>query len=172
MVSGTVRARCRGDAWRRSTRRPRPPDAHRRLTTQLALEGLDLEELFEAEAAELASVTGLLVPTKRSHRVEAAAVDLDLTGAHPLRERERLLLIACPHRTGEAVVRVVRDAQRVVLVVVRDDRQDRTEDLLLRDGHVRRHVGEDRGPHVVPVVETFRGLRTAGHHAGAFGHAL
>ena len=41
----------------------------------LQLERLDLEELLEAERAQLAAVAGLLEAAERRHRVEAAAVD-------------------------------------------------------------------------------------------------
>ena len=50
-----------------------------------------------------------------------------LTDAHRAED------VARPDRGGEAEVRVVRDPQRVLLVVERDDARDRPEDLLAGD---------------------------------------
>src|SRR4051812_36891412 len=47
----------------------------------LELQRLGLEELLEAELAELATMAGLLVAAERRQRVEAATVDLNLTRA-------------------------------------------------------------------------------------------
>ena len=78
----------------------------------------------------------LLVAAERRERVEGAAVDLDLPGAHPPRDALGALRVGRPDAAGEAVDRVVGDPDRVVLVVVGDDRQHRAEDLLLGDRHV------------------------------------
>src|SRR5437899_705032 len=64
----------------------------------LELEGLDLEELFDTKATELAAVARLLVATERAERVEPPAVDLDHPRAHPAGERQRAVLIAGPNR--------------------------------------------------------------------------
>src|SRR4051812_30433121 len=52
----------------------------------LELDRLHLEELLEAELAELAPVARLLVAAERRERVERRAVDLDLPGADPSRD--------------------------------------------------------------------------------------
>src|SRR5436305_14900296 len=46
------------------------------LLTQLELQALDLEELFQAELAEFPAVARLLVAAERCRRVERATVDL------------------------------------------------------------------------------------------------
>ena len=63
-------------------------------------------------------------------------------------------------------------ADRVLLVVVGDDRQHRPEDLLLRDRHVVAHVGEDRRLHEVAAVEALGRLRAAGDELRALLDAL
>ena len=50
--------------------------------------------------------------------------------------------------------------------------EHRAEDLLLRDRHVGRHVGEDRRAHEVAPVEAVRRLGAAGHEPGALLLAL
>ena len=134
------------------------------------LHGLRLQELLDAVAAELATDPGLLVAPERRDRVERAAVDVDLAGAHLLRKRDGLVLVAGPHRAGEAVPGVVGDLERLVLVGVLDDRQHRAEDLLLRDRHVGGDIGEDGGAHEVALL--VRSLGAADDDASALVDAL
>src|SRR5262249_27106780 len=89
---------------------------------QLQLERLDLQELLEAEAPELAPVAGLLVAAKRGERVECATIDLDLPGADAPRDPLGALLVSGPHTSGETVDGVVRDPHRVLVVLVGHDR--------------------------------------------------
>src|SRR5674476_1159113 len=87
----------------------------------LELQRLDLQEVLDRERAVLAPVPGLLVAAERRRRVERAAVDLDLTGAHAAGDPLCALLVAGPHAAGEAVDRVVRDPDRVLFILVGDD---------------------------------------------------
>src|SRR5688572_24670027 len=102
-------------------------------TESLELHRLDLEELLEAVLAVLAAVAAVLVATEGGLRVERAAVDLDLAGADAPGDGLGPLGVGALHAAGEAVVGVVGDADRVLLVVVGDDRQHRAEDLLMGD---------------------------------------
>ena len=77
------------------------------------------------------------------------AVHADLAGADPRRDAARALEVARRHVAGEAVGRVVGDPDRVLLVLVGQDREHRPEDLLARDRHVVAHVREHGRPHVV-----------------------
>src|SRR5262249_44879387 len=76
--------------------------------------------------------------------------------------------IAGPHSRHQAVADLVRDADRVLLVLERDHRHDRAEDLLLRDAHrvvdLREHGGPVEG--ALPVADV-----AAGHDLGALGAA-
>ena len=147
-------------ASRAYERRPRRLIGHPR--TVLELHRLDLQELFEAELAELAAVARLLVAAERREQVEAAAVDVDLAGAQAARDALGALGIARPHAAGQPVDGVVGDAHRVVFVLVGDDRQHRAEDLLLRDGHVGAHVGEHGRLDVVALGQPLGRLGAAG----------
>src|SRR5690606_12287503 len=54
-------------------------------------------------------------------------------------------LVAAPHRSGQAVDRVVGDSDRLVVPVVFDDGEHGPEDLLLGDAHRVVHFGEQGG---------------------------
>ena len=76
--------------------------------------------------------------------------------------RDRPVLVRGPDAAGEAVVGVVGDPHRVVLVLVGLDREHRPEDLLLGDRHLRRHLGEDGGADEVAALEALGRLSAAG----------
>src|SRR5688572_20415917 len=95
--------------------------------------GLGLEELLETVVAPLAAVARLLVAAERRAEVGRCPVDADLAGADPRRDAARALEVARRHVAGEAVRRVVGDPDRIVLVVVGQDREHGPEDLLARD---------------------------------------
>ena len=66
----------------------------------------------------------------------------------------RLADVTRPHAGGEAVGRVVALQHGVVLVLERNDGDDRAEDLLTGDLHVVPHAGEDGGLDEVALLET------------------
>ena len=72
---------------------------------------------------------------------------------------------------GEAIGRAVGDRDRLVLVAVADDRQDRPEDLLAGDGHPGLDIGEHGRPDIVAAVEAFRPAEPAGDEPRALGDA-
>ena len=105
-------------------------------------EGLGLQELLESGDAHLAADAGLLVAAERAVGPEVvAAVDGEGAGPDAAGERQRAVL-AAEHSAGQAVDGVVGDPHRVVIVVVGDDDQDRTEDLFLRDLAVGVDIGQ------------------------------
>jgi hypothetical protein len=85
----------------------------------------------------------------------------------------RPVRVGRPDRAAEAVVGIVGDLDRVVLVLVRvlDDRQHRAEDLLLGDRRLVVHVGEDRGLNEPAAVKP-RGPTAAGDQPRAVADAL
>src|SRR5690606_11393959 len=129
--------------------------------------GLHLEELLEAEDAPFAAVAGLLVAAERRGEVGAGAVQVHVAGAQPRRYALRVLEVARAHVARQPVRRVVRDADRLLLVAVREDREHGAEDLLARDGHVVAHVGEHGRAHVVALREALRAAGAAGGQGGA-----
>ena len=92
-------------------------------------------------------------------------VDADDAGLERLRRPQRLADVAAPDRAGQPVRRRVGEAERLLLGVERDDRDDRPEDLLAGDAHVVRDAVED-GRHQVRAVgqgRVRRGLAADDH---------
>src|SRR3954470_7786677 len=75
----------------------------------------------------------------RGRAVDVADAELDLA-----RDGHARVGVAGEDGRGQAVLRVVRDADRVVLGVGVDDRDDGTERLLGVQPHLRRDAGDDR----------------------------
>ena len=95
--------------------------------------------------AVLAAEAAALVAAERRHVADRAiGVDPHRAGRERSLTFDSAAHVAGPHAGGEAVARVVGDRDRLLLVLERDDRQHRAEDLLLRDAHVVVDAGEDR----------------------------
>src|SRR5438309_2888788 len=172
-IGRSVRIRAgRKSGLARTKGRPRQPVGVLGTVARLVQQRLDLQELLEPVLTGLASFSGLLVSPERSVGVEAAGVDLHLAGADAARDLLRVLDVAREHRAHQAVDGVVGDADGVLFVAVRDDRQDGTEDLLLRDRHVVAHAGEDGRLHEEALGEALGLLGSAGDELGAFLDAL
>lgn len=76
-----------------------------------------------------------------------------------------------PNGELNPVPAVVGDADRVLSVVTADQDDDRTEELLLRKGHVVADMGQTRRLDVPPLRQVCRHLAARGH-GGAFLDAL
>src|SRR5688572_17014067 len=129
-----------------------------RLTLQL--KRLVFEKFLQPVYPCFPAVPRLLEAAEGRVHVEGAAVDVDLAGADAARDALRMRVVLRPYGAGEAVRRVVRDADGVLFVLVGDDREHRAEDLFLRDRHAVLHSSEDRRPHVVAARR--RALRVLG----------
>src|SRR5262249_38604050 len=87
---------------------------------------------------------------------------------HPRLDRARDAMaargVARPDGREEAVADVIRDPDRVLLVLERDSRDDRAEDLLLGDGHRAvdsgEHGREIEGARAVPRLPACDDLRS------------
>ena len=75
-------------------------------------------------------------------RTELFELIAEHAGLERARDAQRARAVLGPDRAGEAVGRVVRDADRIRLVVERDQRGDRAEDLLARDPVVVRRLDD------------------------------
>src|SRR5579863_3020266 len=125
----------------------------------------DLRVKIDRVFAELAAEAGLLVAAEGRNRIELVeAVDPDRAGLERARHLVRAGDVARPDRGGEPVVRVVALKNRVVLILERDRRGDRPEDLLARDPHFIVDTGEQRR---VDEVALAGSRRTAGRDRGA-----
>src|SRR5207237_8095223 len=106
---------------------------------------LGLAVALERPAAAVAADAGALVAAERCVGVDrAAAVHLHRPGAQRARHADGALRVAGPHVAVEAVLRVVRERDRLGLVPERDRADDRPEDLVSGDGHFIPHAGEER----------------------------
>src|SRR3954447_24119117 len=88
---------------------------------------LDFGVLAESLDAELAPDSRLLAPAEGQREVEHVPVHAERAGPDPRRDIERAVEIGREHRPGQPVARVVGDAHRVVVAVVRDDRENGAE---------------------------------------------
>src|SRR6478672_10697382 len=111
---------------------PRPSD---RVLLRLALNHrpVDVGELLEGGVAPEPSPATLLHPAERHLRfiVDRRVVHVADPGLDPLCDVEGRRDVAAEHRTREAVIGVVRGPDRVLDVLVFEDRHDRAEGLLL-----------------------------------------
>ena len=81
---------------------------------------------------ELAAVAGLLeAAERRRHAHRAVGVDRQVAALQRPGDAQRLRAVARPDRAREPVDGVVGDADRLGLVVERDDHRDRPEDLVV-----------------------------------------
>src|SRR4026209_1163838 len=123
-------------------RAPRDLQRLRRLVEQ---DGLGLQVSHQSLDAAFAPETGLLEPSVGESEVQAQPVLADRTCADAPHDAVRRLRVVGQYRAVQAVVRLVRNADRILLVLDRDQAQDGTEDLFLRDAALVLHAGEERG---------------------------
>src|SRR6059036_2238310 len=106
---------------------------------------LDVHEFPDAVFGQLTTVAGALDPTERQARiglhdpVHEHHARLDLRG-----QAFGPLSILRPHRGAEAELRVVRQTDRVGLVLGPDHRGHWSERLLVEGRHALGHLGEQR----------------------------
>ena len=109
-----------------------------------------VEILLEAVPAVLPAEAGLLHAAEgRVDTPPRGAVQVHGAGADPPPDPQGPFGRRAPHRAGQPVDRVVGDGDRLLLGVVGDDGEDGAEDLLLGDGVVGLHVGDDGRLHEV-----------------------
>src|SRR5947207_7692269 len=124
-------------------------------------DALRLQIEVERLEPELAAEARLLVAAERdAGERRVRRVDPNRPGLDPAREAMAARGIARPHRRHQPVAHVVRDADRILLVLERDHGDDRPEDLLLRNSHgaldLRQHSGLVEGAPAVALRLTTR----------------
>src|SRR6202040_1039573 len=124
-------------AMTRSSRSPRPPAG------SLHVDRLDVDELADAERAELAPVAGLFEAAERQPRVGAhEVVDEAAPRLEPAGDRLAAAGVAGEDGGAEAEDRVVGHPDRLLLAVHGDERRHRPEQLFLVSRHPRADAGE------------------------------
>ena len=114
------------------------------------------EIFFEAPWAELAAKTGLFVATPRRFDVSwLHVIDPDDAGAKRFYDAKGFVNIARPDGGGEAVGRVVGDANGFGFAVEGNDGSHRAEDFFASDARGVFDVVEDRWFDVVATLASF-----------------
>src|SRR5882757_4990991 len=106
-----------------------------------------------------------LHPTERRRRIRQIRVHPDRPGLHPTRHPQPTLLVPRPHRPTQTEVRVIRDPHRIIHIRIRNQRQHRTENLLLRNSVIVIHISKNRRLHK-PTLVLPRRPTTTDHHPG------
>src|SRR5437879_5550307 len=148
-------AGCAGSAWR---------PAWREGSSAVGALSWHVEIGGEAVDATLATVAGLLVASERAGRVEAVeGVRPYHPGLHGADHLEDAAPLLGPHPGRQAVWGVVRLLDRLVGRPEGEHREDRPEDLLLRDAVALADPGEEGRPvEVAPIGELAVGLEDLG----------
>ena len=124
-----------------------------------------MDEAFHAEL--LADARGLVAAERDLREDGAVRVDADRSGAQSAGDAELPRAVLGPERARQAVRRVVREPDRLVLGLERDHGDHRAEDLLAGDDHVVRAAVQDGGAEVEAAVEPL-GPRAALEHGRPF----
>src|SRR5262249_28830587 len=134
--------------------------------------GLDLGIEVKDLPSLLAAPAGLLVAAERHRRIERAVhVDADRARPQPPRHLVGGAEIAGPYARRKAIGGAVRFLGNAIEIIVAECHraQDRPEDLLAHDGHLRLGLSQDgRCDEITFVADA----AAAGHHFGAILAAL
>src|SRR5919204_5928493 len=128
---------------------------------------LQLDVVREPLDAELAADARRLVAAERGHEVHRVLVHAVGAGSYAAGDLEAVVDVARPDGAGEAVLAVVREADGVLGVVVRDHREHGPEDLLACDAHRVVDAREHGRLDVPPLLETRRTAAAAHADLGA-----
>src|SRR5258705_4761662 len=97
------------------------------------LDGLGVQVAIDAFGSQFAAITAALDAAEWRERVHAVAlVDPERASADTRGDRHGSAGVAGPHRPGQAVVGIVGNAHRVILVAIRNDRGHRPANLIAR----------------------------------------
>src|SRR5215472_12634437 len=115
---------------------------------------LGFEILFEAPRAKFAAKAGLFVAAPGRFDVRRLhVIDPNDAGAERFYDAESFVDVAGPDGSGEAVGRVIGDANGFRFAVERNDGSDGPEDFFASDARGVFHVVENRGLDVVALAE-------------------
>src|ERR687886_1231519 len=121
---------------------------------------LVLEERTQTLGSELTTDARFLVSTEGGAELDPVAVQRQAPRAHLAGDAHSPVQVLGPHASRQAVLRVVGDADSVVVIVKRDHNEHGAEDLVLGYPHGVVDVGEDRRLQV-PALRLARGPAAA-----------
>src|ERR1700733_335612 len=119
--------------------------AARRRTRSVDIDRLQLPVRGKTFGSQFGADTAGLYAAEGPDRIRQVFVDTDGAGMDTSGQLKSALRVAGPDRACEAEVRVVSDVDGLLVVAVSDDRQHRTEDLLLGDRVTVVDIGENGG---------------------------
>ena len=126
-------------------------------------------EFEHAVDAAFAAKAAFLVAAEGSCCITRAGIDVDIAGRDAMGEGDGFFFRPIDTRI-QTVSGVIGDPDRIIGVFVGNDTEDRSEDFILRDGHIIRDIREDRGMDIVAVIGAFR--QAAREEFGSFGKTL
>jgi hypothetical protein len=123
-------------------------------------DGLVPHVLIETDCAELATDATGFVAAKRTVKARWRTIRGEEAGPDLARDLNATLGIGSPYAAAKAIRRIVGDSDGICLVLVRNNNEDRTEDLFSGDPHRVADVGEQSGAQVEASFQAFGNFRT------------
>src|SRR5258707_986746 len=129
--------------------------------------GFRLEELKDTLRPVLSTVSGFFEATVGESDVESGALYADPAGPDAPGHPQRTLVVRSEDACRKAVARVVGDLDRMIVAVVRDHRDDGTENLLATYSHRVIRIDQNGWLHE-PAGRLVRGSSAANADSGTF----
>src|SRR5215469_18643204 len=126
-------------------------------------DGFEFEEFFQPGFTPLTAIAGLLVASEARTEVQASTIDVDIAGANLSGNVACAVEIAGRHEARQAIRTIVRDPDRVFIIQIADDGENRSKDLLTGNRHVIANAGKDGG---LDEIAAAKPLRTANSACG------
>src|SRR5579859_6241662 len=126
------------------------------------------EECLNPVLTVFAANAGVLETTPWGLRVIGHVIDHDPSRSNLRGHAARTLQISSEDSSMKAVLGIVSNPDRVIIGIVSDHAENRTEDFLPGNRHVVRHVDEYRRLNIKALFETFWTAYAADQHLCAF----
>src|SRR5579863_216927 len=135
-------------------------------------DGPRLKERLDAERSEFTSEAGMLKSAERRLLIVQHAVDRYAAGSDLRCDAARALKVRTAYVSVEAVLSIVRYPDRILFVLVGDDREDGPENLFPGDCHIILHIDKYRGFDEITRLEAGRMSFASDKHLCTFFNTL
>src|SRR5262249_19334119 len=115
---------------------------------------LQFQKLFQTRVTPFAAVPGLFVAPEAASVVETRTVDVNISRTDTSRNAARPFHIAGCDVTGKTIRSVVRDANGILFVFIRNDRKHRAEDFFTGYRHIVADTGEHGWLHKIALIDS------------------
>src|SRR5271168_2254584 len=119
----------------------------------LADDRFGLQILLQSEDPAFPTNSRLFEPAEGSKRIVAYCIDEDAAGGKFARHTVRAFRVGRAYVSDEPEFRVVGYFYGFSFRLVRQYRQDRSEDFFLRDAHIAGDLGEHGRLHEIPILK-------------------